>query len=61
MNWRYARQNNISAASTIRRAKKMPSQNNDLALLGMKVKFDNGYCLRQDFKDYRWKTVKTGF
>jgi hypothetical protein len=46
MNWRHARQNNISATSTIWQTKKMPSQNNDLAILVMKVKFDNELCIK---------------
>jgi hypothetical protein len=41
MNWRHATQNNISAPSTIWQTKKMPNQNNDLALVGMKYLFDN--------------------
>jgi len=41
MNWRHATQNNISAPSTILKTKKMPNQNNDLALPGMKYSFPN--------------------
>ncbi|MDN5250745.1 heparin lyase I family protein [Betaproteobacteria bacterium LSUCC0117] len=41
MNWRHATQNNISAPSTIWQTKKMPSQNNDLALLSIKHQYDN--------------------
>jgi len=47
MNWRHATQNNISAPSIIWQTKKMPNQNNDLALVGMKHQFDNGFYSMQ--------------
>jgi hypothetical protein len=44
VNWRHARQNNTSATSTIWQTKKMPSQNNDLALLVMKHQFHHQFA-----------------